>query len=103
MGCHGAVGETFEQYEVFQQFAAQREGHFDKFVARHGCASAQAGFAAIDAALEAHGGALLRRLADASMATRDPRFPPNATMGVGPTWQYLAEASEWEQRGRRPR
>ena len=45
----------------------------------------------------------LRRLADASMATHDPRFPPNATMGVGPTWQYLAEASEWEQRGRRPR
>ena len=45
----------------------------------------------------------LRRLADAAMATHDPRFPPNATMGVGPTWQYLAEASEWEQRGRRPR
>ena len=54
-------------------------------------------------ALEAHVGALLRRLADAAMATHDPRFPPNATMGVGPTWQYLAEASEWEQRGRRPR
>ena len=35
----------------------------------------------------------LRQLADVAMATHDPRFPPNATMGVGPTWR-----STWQRR-----
>ena len=44
-------GETFEQYEIFRAFQTQLETHFDAFVARHGFASAQECFAAIDAAL----------------------------------------------------
>lgn len=44
----------------------------------------------------------LKALAIDLMQTADPRFP-NQTVGVGPLWEYVPNASEYEARGRRPR
>jgi len=44
----------------------------------------------------------LKELAVGLMKTRDPRIVPG-TLGVGPPWEYVPAASEYEKRGRRAR
>ena len=41
----------------------------------------------------------LKQMAIDLMETDDPRIP-GGTMGVGPPWQYVKNASKWEERGR---
>jgi hypothetical protein len=42
----------------------------------------------------------LKQMAIDLMETDDPRIP-GGTMGVGPPWQYVKNASKWEERGRK--
>ncbi len=41
----------------------------------------------------------LKSMAQALMATDDPRIP-ESILGIGPAWQYIANASDYERRGR---
>jgi|EP01047_Picozoa_sp_COSAG01_P024942 hypothetical protein len=44
----------------------------------------------------------LKSLAIGLMETSDPRIP-DGTMGVGPPWQYVAEASQYAKRQQQAR
>ena len=43
----------------------------------------------------------LKTMAQALMDTPDPRLP-NSTLGIGPPWQYVPNASRFHQRGGSP-
>jgi hypothetical protein len=37
------------------------------------------------------------------MTTDDPRKPPKAAVGIGPTWEYVPSASRFAARGMKAR